>query len=114
MIAIGSLGQLEKKRLIGLKLVKRRLIASFLLAIIAVGLWSGVLAFMVDCSYPFNRSPQATDSIPSGRLNLEWICGLLSAQIGLVSFFLSVCLFAHVGYEMLSDASETTDALKSS
>jgi hypothetical protein len=112
VIVVGSLGQLEKKRLISRRTVRRRLIGSFFMAIVALGLWSGVLALMVDCSFPFSRLSQALDSIPSERLNVEWITGLVCAQAGLISFFFSVCLFAYVAYEMLSDVSEKADGIK--
>lgn len=77
------------------------LILIYFWAIVAIGLWSGVLSFLVDCSSVFQRfeSDKVLLNIP--KLNWEWrICGAV-AETAHLSFFLSVIFFSVLSYRVL-------------
>lgn len=101
LIVIAGLRHLQKRKLFATSSARRILISSFLLAIVSIGFWSGVLAFMVDCSQPFELAKAATLTINTSQLNLEWRLGLICAQLALISFFASIALYSCLAYKLL-------------
>ncbi len=68
--------------------------------IISIGLWSGVIAFMIDCSHPFERFDGATTFISFEQLNWEYRMGVLTAKCALISFFIGVILYSICAYRI--------------
>ena len=52
LLAANSLQHFEQQKLLGSRSLRFTMILCFALSILSIGLWSGVLAFMVDCSHP--------------------------------------------------------------
>ena len=70
-------------------------------SVIAIGLWSGVLAFLVDCAAIFKRTKEDTVALNMSHLNLEWNMAELSAEIAHFSFLIAVIIFSFLAYRRL-------------
>jgi hypothetical protein len=74
---------------------------SFLLVMLSIGLWSGCLAFIVDCARPFDLPGDPVPALHVGRLNAEWSAAIACAQLGLLSFFFALLCYAAAAYPAL-------------
>lgn len=101
LLAVAGIRQLLENKLLAIPSARFLVVASFVLVIVSIGFWCGVLAFMVDCSNPFDRAQGSASSINAKQLNLEWTLGLLCAQLALISFFSSITLYCSLAYKLL-------------
>ena len=103
LLAANSLHRFEQQKLLASQSLRFIMILCFALSILSIGLWSGVLAFMVDCSHPFDRvEPLSTLRISITTLNWEWDLGQLCAEVALISFFASVATYCLLAYKLLN------------
>lgn len=96
LLASGSLKVFREQRLLYRPSTRFLLVAVFVCAIAAVGLWSGVIAFLVDCSYAFGRINDLPPALNTIRLDYEWSIAAHCAQAAHVFFFTSVALFCTI------------------
>jgi len=106
LLAANSLQHFEQQKLLGSRSLRFTMILCFALSIVSIGLWSGVLAFMVDCSHPFDRVESSALRINITKLNWEWDLGQLCAELALISFFASVATYCLLAYRLLNRISE--------
>ncbi len=76
------------------------LISIYVWAVVSLGLWSGVLSFLIDCAAVFGRSGTDTVLLDAARLNHEWrLCGYV-AELAHLTFFIAIVFFSVVSYRV--------------
>ena len=101
LIAVSGLKPLQERELLNSASVRRLLFCTFIFAIVCLGFWSGVLAFMVDCAQAFGLAPDSQFKLRVSLLNWEWTLGQACAQVALLSFFASVLSYCILMYKLL-------------
>ena len=72
---------------------------AFVLSVVSIGLYSGCVAFLVDCSRAFEQG--GASKLTLKYLNIEWSAAIYCVQLGLLSFFGAVVCYSSVAYRGL-------------
>lgn len=99
VLVVSGLKLLIDKKVSITKIEKKLFLLILVGTVIAIGLWSGSLAFLIDCANTFGRM-ENNFNLNISQLNWEYKMGQLCAQIAHLSFFISIIIFCILSYKL--------------